>query len=166
VRHRTAEDNLLLAGAIAGLPKKRAQARARELLVRLELEDRAHLYPSALSGGQRQRVAVAQQLMAPRKLLLFDEPFSGLDPARIDEVCRLVVDVCSKEGDAQDRVVVLVTHDVHAALAVSDVVMLLGHGASKDTNAAGARILQAWEPALDRARAERDIRQRFEEARE
>jgi ABC-type nitrate/sulfonate/bicarbonate transport system ATPase subunit len=165
VRHRTAMDNLVLAGAIAGLARARARARARELLKRLELEDRAHHYPSALSGGQRQRVAVAQQLMAPKKLLLLDEPFTGLDPARADEVCRLVVDLCSKGGEAKDRAVVLVTHDVHAALAVSDVILLLGHGASKDTNAAGARILQTWEPALDRARAEKDIRQRFEQTR-
>ncbi len=68
--HRTIVDNLFVAGRIGGLDAQRAKARARELMERVGIEDRADFYPAQLSGGQRQRAAIAQQLVLPRRVPL------------------------------------------------------------------------------------------------
>jgi ABC-type nitrate/sulfonate/bicarbonate transport system ATPase subunit len=132
LRHRTVEDNLLVAGRVGGLDQRRSRARTNELLQRVGLEDRAKHFPGQLSGGQRQRAAIAQQLVLPRRVLLLDEPFSGLDPAALEDVRGLVSEVAN---DHELNTVVVVTHDVRAALAVSDYVVLLGAGKS-----GGARV--------------------------
>ena len=133
LRHRTVEDNLLVAARVGGLDQRRARTRTNELLQRVGLEDRALHYPGQLSGGQRQRAAIAQQLVLPRRVLLLDEPFSGLDPAALGDVCELVSEVAN---DDELNTVVVVTHDIRAALAVSDSVILLGSSPSKG----GARV--------------------------
>lgn len=125
--HRTVEDNLTVAGRIGGLSPSKTQDRVRELLARIGLEDRARAYPVQLSGGQRQRVAIAQQLVVPRRVILLDEPFSGLDPTALASVSELLLEVANEH---ELNTVVIVTHDVHAALAVSDTVLLLGRGES------------------------------------
>lgn len=121
--HRTIEDNLLVAGKIGGLDTKAARERVDVLLRRLGLEDRRAYFPAALSGGQRQRVAIAQQLVLPRRVLLLDEPFSGLDPVALDEVVRVVREVADEH---EWNTVVIVTHDVRAAVRVSDTIFFLG----------------------------------------
>ena len=79
--HRTVLDNITLAPIkVRGVPRGRAEARARELLARVGLEDQAGKRPSQLSGGQQQRVAIARALAMGPKLMLFDEPTSALDP--------------------------------------------------------------------------------------
>jgi ABC-type nitrate/sulfonate/bicarbonate transport system ATPase subunit len=129
LRHRTVEENLTVAARIAGLDRKHARVRVRELLERVGLEDRVHHYPAQLSGGQRQRAAIAQQLVRPRRVLLLDEPFSGLDMTAIASVQDLVRDVVH----GHDRsVVVLVTHDLHAARGVSDKLVTLGMRQDRD----------------------------------
>jgi ABC-type nitrate/sulfonate/bicarbonate transport system ATPase subunit len=138
LRHRTVAENLELAGAIGGLSAKDTRARTKTLLELVGLTDRAGFYPCTLSGGQRQRAAIAQQLVVPRRLLLLDEPFSGLDPLAIEEVSKLVVDVANLH---ELNTVVLVTHDIRAALAVSDTVFLLG----KTTRDGGATVLAKWD---------------------
>jgi ABC-type nitrate/sulfonate/bicarbonate transport system ATPase subunit len=167
--HRTVEDNLVVAGRVGGLDDRRAKARARELMERLGLEERASFYPAQLSGGQRQRAAIAQQLVLPRRVLLLDEPFSGLDPAALADVTQLVTEVANEH---QLNTVVVVTHDVRAALKVSDTIVLLGRG----EGGAGARVHGtydlvelgvAWEhgrKAPDRiADIEHEIERRFRE---
>jgi ABC-type nitrate/sulfonate/bicarbonate transport system ATPase subunit len=134
--HRTVEDNLVVAGRAAGLDERRAKRRARELLERVGIEDRASFYPAQLSGGQRQRAAIAQQLVLPRRVLLLDEPFSGLDPAALADVTELVTEVAN---DHELNTVVVVTHDVRAALRVSDTVILLGKSANDGAAGAGVR---------------------------
>jgi ABC-type nitrate/sulfonate/bicarbonate transport system ATPase subunit len=129
LRHRTVEENLMVAARIAGLDRKRARARVRELLERVGLEDRVHHYPAQLSGGQRQRAAIAQQLVRPRRVLLLDEPFSGLDMTAIASVQDLVRDVVHEH---ERSVVVLVTHDLHAARGVSDKLVTLGMRHDRD----------------------------------
>jgi polar amino acid transport system ATP-binding protein/sulfate transport system ATP-binding protein len=167
LEHRTVIENLVLAGRIGGMAPDRARARAAELLARVGLGDRAASWPARLSGGQRQRAAIAQQLVLPRRVLLLDEPFSGLDPAAVDAIVKLIGEVAD---DHELNTVVIVTHDVRAALDVSDTVLLLGRGAEGQ----GARIRGrydlveldlAWEHAASapgrRSRLEREIAARF-----
>lgn len=123
LRHRTVLDNLIVAGTMNGLGADEARARARELLGRFGLEHRAGLYPAQLSGGQRQRAAIAQQLVRQKSLLLMDEPFSGLDPAALEDVTRLVTEVAHMH---EQNTIVVVTHDIRAALCVSDALLMLG----------------------------------------
>lgn len=163
--HRTVEDNLVLAGRMGGLDERRAKKRARELLERLGLEERCSFYPAQLSGGERQRAAIAQQLVLPRRVLLLDEPFSGLDPAALADVTQLITEVANEH---ELNTLVVVTHDVRAALRVSDTIVLLGRGER------GARVREvydlvelgvAWEhgqkaPAAV-AQLEHDIEARF-----
>lgn len=123
LRHRTVESNLELAGTIGGLDATAAKKRSKELLNTFGLTDRAKFYPSQLSGGQKQRVAIAQQLVVPRNFLLMDEPFSGLDPAALEDVMKLLVDVANLDDL---NTIVVVTHDIRAAMAVSDTLYMLG----------------------------------------
>lgn len=123
LRHRTVLGNLVQAGRINGLSAKDAKARALALLDRFRLADRASFYPAQLSGGQRQRIAIAQQLVVPKKLLLMDEPFSGLDPAALEDVIKLVVEVAHMD---ELNTVMVVTHDIRAVIEVSDRLLMLG----------------------------------------
>lgn len=172
LRHRTVADNLELAGRIGGLSPEASRKRAKELLELVGLSDRAGYYPASLSGGQRQRAAIAQQLVVPRRLLLLDEPFSGLDPIALEDVSKLIVQVANLH---ELNTVVIVTHDVRAALAVSDTVFLLGRARADQE---GARIVEKWDlveldlawgvaegtPRL--AALEREIKARFRAALE
>jgi polar amino acid transport system ATP-binding protein/sulfate transport system ATP-binding protein len=149
-----------------GLGMKKASARADALLEEVGLQAKGDLYPAQLSGGQRQRAAVAQQLVVPRRLLLLDEPFSGLDPRAVSEIGALIGRVANED---ELNTIVLVTHDVRAALRVSDTVLLLGGAGS----GRGARVVEhydlcarglAWGQGTDDARAalEREIVARFD----
>jgi polar amino acid transport system ATP-binding protein/sulfate transport system ATP-binding protein len=146
LRHRTVEGNLTLAGRIAGLGEAESKKRAAELLQKFHLADRAAFYPAQLSGGQRQRVAIAQQLVRPRKLLLMDEPFSGLDPAALEDVMRLIVDVANLD---ELNTVVVVTHDIRAAMAVSDTLFMLG----RPKNGANGACIQCSYDLVERGLA-------------
>jgi lipoprotein-releasing system ATP-binding protein len=75
-----ARENIVLPQLIAGVPHKRAVARADALLERLGLSDRATHQPSQLSGGEQQRVAIARALANSPHVLLADEPTGNLDP--------------------------------------------------------------------------------------
>jgi NitT/TauT family transport system ATP-binding protein len=142
IRHRTVEGNLHLAGKVAGINPGDIAKRTKELLDAFRLADRAHLYPSQLSGGQKQRVAIAQQIMRPRRLLLLDEPFSGLDPAALKKVMTLIVEVANLDDL---NTIVIVTHDIRAALAVSDTVFVLGRDTSAEGTPSGARVRSTYD---------------------
>jgi polar amino acid transport system ATP-binding protein/sulfate transport system ATP-binding protein len=121
--HRTVLGNLLVAGAQAGLARAVAQEKARALLTRFGLAHLANAWPARLSGGQRQRVAIAQQVLCSEHFLLMDEPFSGLDPMAVDEVCALITELASLDTL---NTIIIVTHDIAAAAAVCDHLWLLG----------------------------------------
>ncbi|HUJ61063.1 MAG TPA: ATP-binding cassette domain-containing protein, partial [Kofleriaceae bacterium] len=105
MRHRTVLGNLVTAGVMNGMSRDDARVAAAALLKRFGLGERAEYYPAQLSGGQRQRVAIAQQLVKQKLLLLMDEPFSGLDPAALVEVIRLLVQV--RDMDELNTIVIV-----------------------------------------------------------
>ncbi len=136
--HRTVLGNLVVAGRQAGLSTAEAKARALALLARLSLGHRANAWPKALSGGQRQRVAIAQQVLCSEHVLLMDEPFSGLDPNAVDEVCALITELASQD---ELNTIIVVTHDLAAAAAVCDHLWLLGTVDGQP----GATVVATWD---------------------
>lgn len=96
------------------IPKAKAVLRARELMERVGLGDKAYNYPAHLSSGQQQRVAIARALAMDPKLMLFDEPTSALDP----ELAGEVLDVM-KELATSGMTMIVVTHEMGFARAIS-----------------------------------------------
>ncbi len=132
--HRTVLGNLLVASG----GKPGAAEEAESLLARFGLEEAGQLYPCQLSGGQRQRVAIAQQFMCSEHFLLMDEPFSGLDPLAVEAVCSLITEVANQDDL---NTIIVVTHDIAAALAVADHLWLLGRDRdARGEPIAGARV--------------------------
>jgi polar amino acid transport system ATP-binding protein len=123
--HLTATGNVALAPVtVAGAPRAEAEARARELLARVGLSDKADVLPAELSGGQRQRVAIARSLAMDPEILLFDEPTSALDPEMIGEV----LDVIRALAAEHARTILLVTHEIGFAREAADRVAFLDGG--------------------------------------
>ncbi|ALX11130.1 amino acid transporter [Burkholderia cepacia JBK9] len=109
---------------VLGIPKKEAEARAREYLEKVGLAPRVEKqYPSHLSGGQQQRVAIARALAMHPDVMLFDEPTSALDPELVGEVLK-VMQKLAEEG----RTMIVVTHEMGFARNVSNHVMFLHQG--------------------------------------
>lgn len=103
--------------------KKNAEQKARELLKRIGLEDKADVYPSTLSGGQKQRVAIVRSLAMNPEVILFDEPTSALDPEMVGEVLDLMKSL-AKEG----MTMVVVTHEMGFAREVANKVVFIDEG--------------------------------------
>ena len=99
-------------------------ARTAEVLKLVRLTDLATRYPHELSGGQQQRVALARALAPKPKLILLDEPFSGLDARLRDEVRDETLHVLKRTGTAA----VMVTHDAEEALFLADRIAVMRHG--------------------------------------
>jgi polar amino acid transport system ATP-binding protein len=108
---------------ILKLDKPVADERARKLLAKVGLSDKAMSYPSALSGGQQQRVAIARALAMEPALMLFDEPTSALDPETIGEVLS-VMKTLADEG----MTMLVVTHEMDFARRVADRVAVFDKG--------------------------------------
>jgi polar amino acid transport system ATP-binding protein len=104
-------------------PRDEVEARARALLDKVDIHEKADVYPAQLSGGQQQRAAIARALCMEPRALLFDEPTSALDPELEQEVIR-VIKALAEEG----RTMLLVTHDMRLAADVADHVMFLHEG--------------------------------------
>ena len=122
--HMTAIDNIIEAPIhVLKQPRAEVTARARELLARVGLADRASSYPGQLSGGQQQRVAIARALAMQPSVMLFDEPTSALDPEMVGEVLDVIGDL-AKDG----MTMVIVTHECGFAKRVSNRVVFMDDG--------------------------------------
>ncbi|MBB5627743.1 ABC transporter ATP-binding protein [Sphaerisporangium krabiense] len=133
--HRKIVDNVATVPYLLGWDKKKARARAMELLERVGLDTKlAGRYPFQLSGGQQQRVGVARALAADPPVLLMDEPFSAVDPvvrtSLQDELLRLQAEL--------RKTIVFVTHDIDEAVKLGDHVAVLR---------VGGRLAQLADPA-------------------
>jgi putative ABC transport system ATP-binding protein len=115
----SALENVVLAAVIAGVSRRRAETRARELLDLLGLPDKAGELPAVLSGGQRQRLAIARALANEPTLLLADEPTGALDSAGGLEVLELF-----RRLHVGGQTILLVTHDEQVADAAERVVRM------------------------------------------
>ena len=141
--HLSVINNLTLAARrIRRQSREEAETRARSLLERVGLEEKAGQYPHQLSGGQQQRVAIARALMMNPHVMLFDEVTSALDPELVGEVLIVMRDL-ARDG----MTMLVVTHEMQFAREVGDRVIFMDEG----------RIVEQGDPAdvLDRPREER-----------
>lgn len=103
--------------------KEEVYKEVRELLKKVGIEDKENAYPCELSGGQQQRVAIARALALHPNILYFDEPTSALDPEITAEILRVM-----KGLAAEKMTMVVVTHEIDFAKAVSDRVIFMDGG--------------------------------------
>lgn len=122
--HMTALENIIQAPMrVKRIPKAKATLRARELMERVGLEDKADHYPAHLSGGQQQRVAIALALAMDSKLMLFDEPTSALDPELVGEVLDVM-----KELATSGMTMIVMTYEMGFAREVADSIAFMDGG--------------------------------------
>ena len=122
--HKTVLQNVILGPLeVKGVGHDVAEKRARALLERVGISEKADQWPADLSGGQQQRVAIARALAMEPKLMLFDEPTSALDPEMIREVLDVMRDL-AKSG----MTMVVVTHEMGFAREVCDRVVFIDEG--------------------------------------
>ncbi|MEY2525150.1 MAG: polar amino acid transport system ATP-binding protein [Ilumatobacteraceae bacterium] len=122
--HMTVMQNIVLAPRkTQGLSKHEAETKARELLGRIGLLDKADEYPDRLSGGQQQRVAIVRALAMDPKLMLLDEITSALDPQLVADVLNLVGELAES-----GMTMVIATHEMSFAREVADKVCFLDAG--------------------------------------
>jgi glycine betaine/proline transport system ATP-binding protein len=122
--HRTVLDNVAFGLEVQGVGKSERHARAGEVLKLVGLEDSANQFPDELSGGMQQRVGLARAFAVDPKVMLYDEPFSALDPLirrdMQDEVCRL--------QEETGKTMVFITHDLPEALRLGDQIAIMRDG--------------------------------------
>ena len=123
--HRRVIDNVAFGLEVQGVGKQERHARAREVLGLVGLDDVANQFPDQLSGGMQQRVGVARAFAANPEVMLYDEPFSALDPLirrdMQDEVMRLQQEI--------GKTTMFITHDLPEALRLGDRIAIMRDGA-------------------------------------
>lgn len=117
-------DNICFPLEIAGIKKKEAKERARELLKTVNLAEKEKAYPSQLSGGQKQRVAIARALATNPKILLCDEATSALDPQTTESILKLLKDINEKLGIT----IVVITHQMSVVTEICNKVAIIDNG--------------------------------------
>jgi polar amino acid transport system ATP-binding protein len=123
--HMRVLDNVTLASRLVHrVPRAEAEDRARAMLERVGLADRAASFPDELSGGQQQRVAIARALVGSPRLMLLDEVTSALDPELVGEVLDLLTEL-----KAEGLTMLVATHEMGFARHVADEVCFLHAGA-------------------------------------
>jgi general L-amino acid transport system ATP-binding protein len=127
--HLTVTQNITLAPIqVRKWSKEKAEAKAKELLIRVGIPEQADKFPGQLSGGQQQRVAIARALAMEPKIMLFDEPTSALDPEMIKEVLD-VMTALARSG----MTMLVVTHEMGFAKAVADRMYFFDQGQIVET---------------------------------
>ena len=121
---RTCLQNICFPMELAGVSRKEAQSRARELLELVGLPDKAQAYPAQLSGGQQQRIAIARALATNPKVLLCDEATSALDPKTTRQILELIRDINRQLGIT----VVVITHQMSVVKEICTHVAILDDG--------------------------------------
>lgn len=128
--HMTVLHNVTLGPVkVRKMDRKKAETLGMELLEKVGLKDKAHVYPDNISGGQKQRVAIARSLALKPKCILFDEPTSALDPELIGEVLDVMKDL-AREG----MTMIVVTHEMNFAREVADRVIFMDEGLILEEN--------------------------------
>ncbi|MFF2998336.1 glycine betaine/L-proline ABC transporter ATP-binding protein [Streptomyces sp. NPDC057950] len=122
--HRSVLDNVAYGLEIQGVGKAERRERAAGVVAKVGLEGMEHRRPGQLSGGQQQRVGLARALAVDPEVLLFDEPFSALDPLIRRDMQEEVVRLHHDEG----RTMVFITHDLNEALRLGDRIALMRDG--------------------------------------
>ena len=116
--------NLILTPSLNKMgTKEELDKKAKALLERINLSDKADYYPCQLSGGQQQRVAIARALMMEPDILCFDEPTSALDPELTGEVLKVI-----KSLKDSGSTMIVVTHEMEFAKNVSDKILFMADG--------------------------------------
>ncbi|WP_442595739.1 amino acid ABC transporter ATP-binding protein [Neobacillus sp. D3-1R] len=122
--HLTVKQNLEIAPrTINGESVESISKKSTELLEKVGLSDKGHVYPANLSGGQKQRVAIARALMMNPDILLFDEPTSALDPELTGEVLKVI-----KMLAEEHMTMIVVTHEMGFAKEVANKIMFMDNG--------------------------------------
>ena len=143
MQHLTATGNVEVPAVYAGTEGAAREARARQLLARLGLEDRTEHRPSQLSGGQQQRVSIARALMNGGQVILADEPTGALDSKSGQEVIGIL-----RELHAQGHTIIIVTHDMQVASCTERIIeiadgVIVGDRPNVPTVAAPAQAVGA-----------------------
>lgn len=143
--HMTVLENVTYAPMkVKGLNKDLAIKNGLELLGKVGLAEKAHVYPARLSGGQKQRVAIARALAMEPEMILFDEPTSALDPEMVKDVLE-VMKVLAKSG----MTMAIVTHEMGFAKEVASRIMFLDQGSLAEDTTPGEFFSR---PQCDRAK--------------
>ncbi|MFF7654923.1 glycine betaine/L-proline ABC transporter ATP-binding protein [Streptomyces sp. NPDC007983] len=122
--HRSVLDNIAYGLEIQGVGRAERRAKAAEMVEKVGLAGLERRRPGQLSGGQQQRVGLARALAVDPEVLLFDEPFSALDPLIRRDMQEEVIRLHHDEG----RTMVFITHDLSEALRLGDRIMLMRDG--------------------------------------
>lgn len=126
----TVMDNIILAPVkLKIMSEKEAREKATELLKRVNLLDKADVYPVSLSGGQKQRIAIVRSLCMNPEMMLFDEPTSALDPEMVGEVLDVM-----KQLAEDGMTMVVVTHEMGFAREVATKVLFMDEGKILEEN--------------------------------
>jgi putative ABC transport system ATP-binding protein len=140
VRSLTARENVMAPLLLTGMSRRRAGARADELLERVGLTDRKGHRPSRLSGGQQQRVAIARALVYEPPMLLADEPTAHLDHIQVEGILKLL-----RELAAPGRIVLVSTHDDRVTRLADRVIELAPRGAEPIATEPAETLLRTGE---------------------
>ncbi len=143
--HMTVLKNITAAPIrVKGVPRAKAEARARDLLALVGLSEKENAYPVNLSGGQQQRVAIARALAMDPKIMLFDEVTSALDPELVGEVLAAMQQL-ARDG----MTMIVVTHEMSFARDVADRIVFMDGGVIVEE---GAPDQLFFAPRTDRVR--------------
>ena len=168
---RNVLDNICFPLELAGIKKKQAREKAKELLKLVGLSEKEKAYPSQLSGGQKQRVAIARALAVDPKILLCDEATSALDPETTQSILKLLQSINRELGIT----IVIITHEMTVVQQICTHVAILDQGHLAETGTvsaifaspktqAGRRLVESGDRTAATIEGTRNIRIVFEDS--